>query len=832
MSIPVQPTNMIAYANSSATFSVEALGRPPLSYQWNLDNTNIPGATGNSLLLTNLQISQSGSYSVTVLDPYGSMTSTNAILMVNPPPPCISAPSNLVAWWRAEGNALDELGGLNGTPTGSVSYAPGEVGQGFMFGGVDAAVGLGYATNLQLQNFSIEAWIQRTTNTIVSEDPARDGQFFCYGLGGYGFYLTGSGSHLALTEVGYNYVASSAAVTDTNLHHAAVTKSGTTVVFYLDGVAYPYPAAYSSTFTFATPVAIGARGDTLQDSFYGLIDELAVYNRALAASEIQSIYNAGSGGKCAVAYPPVLVLVPASQSVSAHGSTSLMVSAAGSVPLSYQWNLDGTNLPGATNPVLALNNIQIGQAGSYTVTVSNSVTNITSTNAVVTVTYPTAPVKVVSTNAVAGSLVIVPVTLTANGNENSVQFSLNFTPATLTYMGTALGSGASGASLWQDTNSVGSGQLGVGVILPAGSTFASATDEAVRVSFLAAINTNSSSSTSVTFGSVPVQEQLADPSGNALPASYTSGTVTIAGVTNFEGDVNGDVRLTISDWLEEGQFVAQLATPNSPSQFQRADCAPRSTLGDADLTVIDWVQVGRYVMGLDPLTVTGGPTAPSGTGTAVSSSSTRLLSVSSPTVQKGLAGSANVGVSLAAQGNENAAGFTLSFPTTNLRFSSAALGSGAGGATLILNTNQYHSGILGAVLALPPGNSFAAGAQQLLSVNFNLVGTNSGASAIALTSQLIKCEISDTFANPLPVGFVNGTVTVNPIPALGIALSGTNVVLSWPLWASNFLLQSASGGTPPLVPWSNSPASVAATTSNFVTLPLTNAVEFFRLDQP
>ena len=315
------------------------------------------------------------------------------------------------------------------------------------------------------------------------------------------------------------------------------------------------------------------------------------------------------------------------------------------------------------------------------------------------------------------------------------------------------------------------------MVLPAGSTFTSATDEVVRVSFLAAINTNSSSSTSITFGGVPVQEQLTDPLGNVLPVTFTTGTVTIAGVTNFEGDVSGDVRLTVSDWLEEGQFVAQLATPSSPSQFQRADCAPRSTLGDADLTVIDWVQVGRYVLGWDPLTATGGPTAASGNGTPAPSSSTRLLTVSSPTAQLGLVGSVNVCVTLAAQGNENAAGFTLSFPATNFSFSSATLGTGAGGTTLILNTNQIHSGILGAVLALPPGNSFPAGSQQLLSVNLNLVGTNSGASSVALTSQLIKCEISDTIANPLPVSFVNGTVTVNPIPSLGIALSGTNVVL-------------------------------------------------------
>lgn len=278
--------------------------------------------------------------------------------------------------------------------------------------------------------------------------------------------------------------------------------------------------------------------------------------------------------------------------------------------------------------------------------------------------------------------------------------------------------------------------------------------------------------------------------------------------------------------------MAQLATPASPSQFQRADCAPRSTLGDGALTVIDWVQVGRYALGLDPLTVAGGPTASSGSGTPVPPSATRLLMVSSPTVQMGLAGTVNLSISLAAQGNENAAGFTLSFPPANFSFSSATLGGAAGGATLILNTNQFHSGILGAVLALPPGNSFAAGSQQLLSVNLNLVGTNSGVSTVALTSQAIKCEVSDPLANPLPIGIVNGTITVNSIPALAIALSGTNVVLSWPLWASNFLLQSASGGTPPLVPWSNSPLSVTATTSNFVTLPPTNRVEFFRLDQP
>ena len=312
--------------------------------------------------------------------------------------------------------------------------------------------------------------------------------------------------------------------------------------------------------------------------------------------------------------------------------------------------------------------------------------------------------------------------------------------------------------------------MGIAVNLPYGSTFAAATNEMVRVNFLVAINTNASSSTTVSFASVPVQEQLADAFFNGLPVSFASGTVTIAGVTNFEGDLNGDVRLTLEDWLAEGQFVAQLAVPTSPSQFQRADCAPRSTLGDADLTVIDWVQTGRYALGLDPLTVTGGPTAASGTGTPAPPSGTRLLTVSSPTVQMGLVSSANLTISLAAQGNENAVGFTLSFPPSNFSFNSAGLGSGAAGTMLILNTNQASAGLVAAVLALPPGNSFSAGLQQLLCVNLNLVGTNSGVSSANLTSQLIKCEVSDPFANPLPVSFINGAVTVYPIPSLAIRL--------------------------------------------------------------
>jgi len=41
---------------------------------------------------------------------------------------CDPPPSRLVAWWAAEGNALDRVGTNNGTLTGAATFGAGEVG--------------------------------------------------------------------------------------------------------------------------------------------------------------------------------------------------------------------------------------------------------------------------------------------------------------------------------------------------------------------------------------------------------------------------------------------------------------------------------------------------------------------------------------------------------------------------------------------------------------------------------------------------------------------------------------------------------------------------------
>ena len=220
---------------------------------------------------------------------------------------CSTAPANLVSWYRGEDNALDFLGRNNGTIQGSVTFTNGYVGRTFTLGGNGDLSGsgdrviVGNPANLQLQNFTIEAWIKRSSSTIVTNSPVSGfagGTFFAYGQNGYGFVIEQVTNRIGLTNIGASAVYSTATITDTNFHHVAVTKSGNQVTFYIDGVAGA-PVTYNTTFSFTTNAAIGARGDSdARNAFFGSIDELSIYNRALTAAEIQAIVAAGTAGKC------------------------------------------------------------------------------------------------------------------------------------------------------------------------------------------------------------------------------------------------------------------------------------------------------------------------------------------------------------------------------------------------------------------------------------------------------------------------------------------------------------------------------------------------------
>jgi hypothetical protein len=89
--------------------------------------------------------------------------------------------------------------------------------------------------------------------------------------------------------------------------------------------------------------------------------------------------------------PPTILVSPSDQTVGLGGSTELSVVADGSQPLSYQWQLNGVDIAGATGSALALNLVQSRDAGGYRVIVGNAAGSVIAGEAVLSVTPPGPP---------------------------------------------------------------------------------------------------------------------------------------------------------------------------------------------------------------------------------------------------------------------------------------------------------------------------------------------------------------------------------------------------------------------------------------------------------
>lgn len=91
------------------------------------------------------------------------------------------------------------------------------------------------------------------------------------------------------------------------------------------------------------------------------------------------------------------------QTLALGAPLQLGVTASGTAPLGYQWYKDGVLLAGATSEQYEVGAVTAGDAGSYTVAVSNEVSKVTSAPMVVTVVLPPGlPVPLLSKTVIAG----------------------------------------------------------------------------------------------------------------------------------------------------------------------------------------------------------------------------------------------------------------------------------------------------------------------------------------------------------------------------------------------------------------------------------------------
>jgi len=225
---------------------------------------------------------------------------------------CVMPPAGLVSWWTGDGHTNDIADSNTGVLKNGASYAPGISGLAFSFDGVDDYVEIGAPGNLDiLKSLTLGAWIKRlgdgtgaypAFSVIVgkaglSGSAQWDSWFLYYGEGKPEFFVVSSDNNI-------NYLIGPV-LPDNVWHYLAGTFDDATraMKLYVNGVLVAEGTTTAGLPVNLAPVRIGCSSHEftpvpIYEPFNGLIDEVEIYDHALTATEIQSIYLAGSAGKC------------------------------------------------------------------------------------------------------------------------------------------------------------------------------------------------------------------------------------------------------------------------------------------------------------------------------------------------------------------------------------------------------------------------------------------------------------------------------------------------------------------------------------------------------
>lgn len=206
---------------------------------------------------------------------------------------CVPPPPGLVNWWPGDGSAVDLIEGGSGTLFNGATFSTGLVGGAFSFDGVDDYADASGTQLADLQQLSIDAWVkifslpprvERFVSLVDEKAVIRyDGQ---RGPGQLHFYLRLDGvlRHLRVNNVLKIGV----------FQHVAGTFDGSVIRTYMDGVKVGELAVDGRLDSGTGTIALSSSAEPLD----GLLDEVEVYSRALLASEIRAIFDAGAAGKC------------------------------------------------------------------------------------------------------------------------------------------------------------------------------------------------------------------------------------------------------------------------------------------------------------------------------------------------------------------------------------------------------------------------------------------------------------------------------------------------------------------------------------------------------
>ncbi|MGH8021960.1 MAG: LamG-like jellyroll fold domain-containing protein [Limisphaerales bacterium] len=394
-----KPTGLTLAVNDTATFSASALGGG-LNYQWDFNGNPIPGATSATLSVSNLSLTNAGTYTVVVSNNLGS-TNADAVLTVDQ--------AILLHRYSFVSDASDSVGGANGTIVAPKTGAPATVNNGLVLPG-NTSGGFGYSGYVSLPNgiltnttsLTIETWVtQNSQNNWATIWDFADN-------GGINFELCPFNNNARNNSMMFSAFTPANSEHDLNSdvlfpsgseQYVAETVNASTLVgnLYTNGVPVGSTTLPDSSFL---PHNIGGQYGTIQDmlgndtfgdyQFSGTIYEFRIWDGAVTPLYLAVASAAG---------PSVVVtnLVPTSVSVTVTNNTMVQGQIQPTTALGNFLQVSGVPLTGSvTNwtssniSVLTVNNNGLVMAvGTGSATISATVAGVTGTSA--TISVPSSP---------------------------------------------------------------------------------------------------------------------------------------------------------------------------------------------------------------------------------------------------------------------------------------------------------------------------------------------------------------------------------------------------------------------------------------------------------
>ena len=295
--IQVEPSSAKVGKEGTARFTATGLDKygnviPDLAFLWRSNG----GYIGQDGLF--IAGDASGSYQVEVSATFDGNTATGSATVE--PALAIPPPPGLVAWWPGDGTPDDIIGSNDGILMSGASFAPVLDGQAFSFDGSDDYVEILDSPSLMLDhNLTIALWIKPLSQTGSPGVTIIGNGIGCKTAGWRLDFFTTENSLIQFHGHWSWHVAHNSIVAE-NWYFVVGTVDESKARIYIDGeLSQERKVDQTINVDTSIPIAIGANKgicDKYGNFYHGLIDEVAIFNRALTAAEIKVIYDAGSAG--------------------------------------------------------------------------------------------------------------------------------------------------------------------------------------------------------------------------------------------------------------------------------------------------------------------------------------------------------------------------------------------------------------------------------------------------------------------------------------------------------------------------------------------------------